>query len=274
METDTERHFSSQNTRDQEFVRNMQIEAKLLLLSVPLSFSVVLNCSSCTSSPHPPNPLICQQSAHFPSYKFSAHSANMLGTLCTLITALTCKEADWLQLWPHVGFISLCVSLDSMSSCCFQVWVVLPWWHRSLLSRWGKERQPPWTVTWGLLLTVLLAGINRFQEEFLSMCWGFITATALYIMALVFPLQSSLLLISQQQIIVWSSTMWRRETQQSITVTHGITLSMNTYHSDLHCDKNLLSSTSAFWVTDTSVTRVIKQHYKKELCTLLKKIRH
>ena len=77
----------------------------------------------------------------------------MLGTLCTLITALTCKEADLLQLRPRVGFISLCVSLDSVWSCCFQVWVVWRWWHRSLLLwPWGKERQSPWTVTWGLLL--------------------------------------------------------------------------------------------------------------------------
>ena len=130
------------------------------------------------------------------------HTDNMLGTLCTLITALTCKETDLLQLWPHVGFISLCVSLDSMSSCCFQVWVVWRWWHRSLLWRWGKERQSPWTVTWGLLL-MLLAGINRFLEEFLSLYWCFITVIALQHMALVSLLPNSHLIISQHQIIDW-----------------------------------------------------------------------
>ena len=166
----------------------------------------------------------------------------MLGTLCTLITALTCKEADWLQLSPHVGFISLCVSLDSMSSCCFQVWVVRRWWHRSLLLwRWGEERQPPWTVTWGLLLIVLLAGINRFLEEFISLCCFFIIPTALQPTVLVSPLQSSHLLISHNQIIVWSSTMLSRETLQSITVRHMTRLPQSGYHSDLHCGKNLLT---------------------------------
>ncbi len=171
----------------------------------------------------------------------------MLGTLCTLITALTCEEADSLQLSAHVGFISVCVSLDSMSSCCFQVWVVWRWWHRSLLLwRWAKERQPPWTVTWGLWLTMKLAGINRFQEEFLSLFYIFITAQALQHMALVSPLPNSHPLISHNQIIVWSSTMWRRETQQSITVKHMTALLMSGYHSDLHCDKNLLTNYFCF----------------------------
>ena len=167
----------------------------------------------------------------------------MLGTLCTLITALTCKEADLLQLWPHVGFISLCVSLDSMSSCCFQVWVVWRWWHRSLLLwRWGKERQSPWTVTWELLLTVVLAGINRFQEEFLSLFYISITVIALQHMALVSLLPNSHLLIKQTQIIVWSLATQRWEIQQSITVKHGTALLMSGYHGDLHCDKNYLTN--------------------------------
>lgn len=50
-------------------VRNMQVEAKLLPLSVTPSFSVVLNVSPSTSSPHPPKPLIWQQSGLFPSHK-------------------------------------------------------------------------------------------------------------------------------------------------------------------------------------------------------------
>ncbi|XP_013881102.1 uncharacterized protein LOC106530083 [Austrofundulus limnaeus] len=46
--------------------------------------------SSSTSSPPPLNSLICQQEGHFPSStSFSAHTDNMLGSLCTLITALT-----------------------------------------------------------------------------------------------------------------------------------------------------------------------------------------
>uniref|UniRef100_A0A674P5R7 Ig-like domain-containing protein n=1 Tax=Takifugu rubripes TaxID=31033 RepID=A0A674P5R7_TAKRU len=43
--------FSTSHTGEKQ-----QIEEKLLLLSVPLSSSGLLNCSSSTSSPHPPKP--------------------------------------------------------------------------------------------------------------------------------------------------------------------------------------------------------------------------
>ena len=170
-----------------------------------LSFRVVLNCSSSTSSPHPPNPLIWPSSASQVTRPLSAHTDNMLGTLCTLITALTCKEADLLQLRPRVGFISLCVSLDSVWSCCFQVWVVWRWWHRSLLLwPWGKERQSPWTVTWGLLLAAYARWYKQIPGGVPQYVLRFYHGWSSPTMVLVSLLPNSHPLISRQQIIVWS----------------------------------------------------------------------
>ena len=65
-------------------------------------------------------------------------------------------------------------------------------------------------------------------------------------MALVSPLTASHPKPRLIKIISSSSIMWRRQTQQCITVTHGTTLLKNTYHSDLHHDKNLLTKHTHF----------------------------
>uniref|UniRef100_A0A8C4ZS04 Ig-like domain-containing protein n=1 Tax=Gadus morhua TaxID=8049 RepID=A0A8C4ZS04_GADMO len=50
-----------------------------------------------------PSQLLAGQPKTFP-----LHTDNMLGTLCSLLAALTCKEeAVSLQLWPHVPLISV-----------------------------------------------------------------------------------------------------------------------------------------------------------------------
>ena len=121
-----------------------------------------------------------------------------------------------------------------------QVWALWLWWHSSLLLwRWPEERRPPSTVTWGALLILLLAGINRYLEEFLSMCCVFAKPGPMSNMVLDSPHLISHLLVSPNLIVAWSSIMWRKETQPFITVTHGMILLKNTYHSDLHHDKNL-----------------------------------
>ena len=195
-----------------------------------------------SSSPHSRTP--AHLSAGRPE-TFPLHTDNMLGTLCSLLAALTCKEeAASLQLWPHVPLIR--VSSSSLTAPCFllcfllQVWALWLWWHSSLLLwRWPEERRPPSTVTWGALLMLLLAGTNRYLEEFLSMYCIFTNPGPMWNMVLDSPHLISHLLVSPSLIVAWSSIMWRMETQPFITVAHGMVLLKNTYHSDLHHDKNL-----------------------------------
>lgn len=78
-------------------------------------------------------------------------------------------------------------------------------WHRNfLLYQWEKERQPARTVTWGLQLTSLLAGINIFQEETISMYWSFVMTGVLKKYGSGFSSQNSHQVISQHQIIIIS----------------------------------------------------------------------
>lgn len=64
------------------------------------------------------------------------------------------------------------------------------------------------------------------------------------------PLQDTWQLISQHQITVLELAMLKKEILQFITVAHGMTLLKSGYHSDSHCDKNLLNNTFAFSLTE------------------------
>ncbi|KAE8283262.1 Immunoglobulin lambda constant 6 [Larimichthys crocea] len=130
----------------------------------------------------------------------------MLGTLCTLITALTCvsgvtvvtqkppvvtlrkgetatmdcnlgtgtNQAVWYKQIPggvpHV-FISFSLSSPHtptlLTSQLDSVSGVTVVTQKPPVVTL-RNRQPPWTVTWELFLAMLLYGTNRFLEEFLS----------------------------------------------------------------------------------------------------------
>ncbi|TWW53970.1 hypothetical protein D4764_0016550 [Takifugu flavidus] len=89
--------FSTSHTGEK-----LQTEEKLLLLSVPLSSSGLLNCSSSTSSPHPPKPE--SVSSKVPFQVDSQH------------TVATCWRASALS--SLLNMCECCDGADTEAHCC------------------------------------------------------------------------------------------------------------------------------------------------------------
>ena len=100
------------------------------------------------------------------------HTDNMLGTLCTLITALTCKIMQPNLIYgPCTRFMFEMWSNYDPNLLFQQMSPVIKQSHRHLQcwqqTRW---RQPFSTVTFLDMKDNLLTGINRFLQESLSLC--------------------------------------------------------------------------------------------------------